>query len=123
MSELLEKRRAKRLPIDMSLNISNLFKQDNSFINGIDAPIHVTNISKGGIGFESKANLPIGYYFNAKINLGNPEASLYAVVRIIRIEKLEDENFYGCEFIGLAPVLDFIFDEFEQKMKENQDNA
>ncbi|NLL92804.1 MAG: PilZ domain-containing protein [Clostridiales bacterium] len=116
---MLDKRRSKRLDVDMSLNISNLFKQDNILIGNIDAPIHVVNISKNGIGFESEALLPIGYYFNAKINLGNQESSLYTVVQIVRTEKQESSMYYGCEFIGLAPILDFIFEDFEKKLEEN----
>lgn len=111
-----EKRRTKRLNVDLSLNISNLFKQDNVTIANIDAPIHVTNISKGGLGFTTLATLPIGYYFNAKIQLGNEDSLLYTVVRIIRSELSENEEniYYGAEFIGLAPILEFIFDNFEE---------
>lgn len=111
---MVDKRRSKRLDVDMKLNISNLFKQDNVLIGNIDAPIHVVNISRNGIGFESEAILPIGYYFNAKIDLGNRDSSLYTVVQIVRTEKIDGGIFYGCEFIGLAPVLDFIFDDFEK---------
>ncbi len=107
-----EKRKSKRIDVDMSLNISDIFKQDNVRIENIEAPIHVTNISKLGIGFESQATLPVGYYFNTKINLGNSSSSLYTVVRIIRAKAIEDGMYYGCEFIGLAPILDLIFDDF-----------
>ena len=55
-----EKRRSKRLDVNMSLKISNLFRQDNVLIENIDAPIMVTNISKLGIGFETDAVLPVG---------------------------------------------------------------
>ena len=110
-----DKRRSKRLNVDMTLNISNLFKQDNVLIGNIDAPIHVVNISRNGIGFESEAILPVGYYFNAKINLGNEQSSLYTVVQIIRTEKKDDTMYYGCEFIGLSPVLNFIFEDFEKE--------
>lgn len=113
-----EKRRSKRLPVDMKLNISNLFKQDNVLIKNIEAPIRVVDISKTGIGFESEALLPIGYYFNSKIDLGKTESSLYTVVQIVRVERRGDYVFYGCEFIGLAPVLDFIFEEFEESQNE-----
>lgn len=115
---MVDKRRSKRLDVDMTLNISNLFKQDNVLIGNIDAPIHVVNISRNGIGFESEALLPVGYYFNAKINLGNKESSLYTVVQIVRTEQLEKIMYYGCEFIGLAPVLDFIFDDFEKNQAQ-----
>lgn len=114
---MVDKRRSKRLDVDMKLNISNLFKQDNVLIGNIDAPIHVVNLSKNGIGFQSEAILPVGYYFNAKIDLGNKESSLYTVVQIMRTEKKDDTFYYGCEFIGLAPVLDFIFDDFEHSQE------
>ncbi len=112
-----EKRKYKRLDVDMTLNISNLFKQDNVTIKNVDAPIHVDNISKSGIGFVSANVLPVGYYFNAKIKLGDDDNSLYTVVRIIRSQCIEgtDEMYYGCEFIGLAPILDFIFDNYEER--------
>lgn len=112
------KRRSKRLDVDMSLTISDIFKQDNVKIENIDAPIRVTNISKSGIGFETEATLPLGYYFNAKINLGNTESSLYTVVRIIRAEGTPYGMYYGCEFIGLAPVLDLIFEDYNPKWDE-----
>ncbi len=114
-----EKRRSKRLDVDLSLNISNLFKQDNVFIKNIDSPIHVDNISKHGIGFTSKAELPMEYYFNAKIRLGSETSLLYTVVKIVRIDKQDDGLiYYGCEFIGLAPILDFIFDDYESQIEE-----
>lgn len=108
----MEKRRSKRLDVDMTLKISNIFRQDNVMIENIDAPIRVTNISKSGIGFETEATLPIGYYFNARINLGNTESSLYTVVQIVRAEAMPDGMYYGCEFIGLAPILDLIFEDY-----------
>lgn len=113
-----EKRRAKRMKVDMRLEISNLFKQDNVVIKNIDAPIRVANISKSGIGFESKADLPVGYYFNTKIELGGSENALFAVIQIIRSEEREDGMFYGCQFIGMAPVLEYIFDEYEKTLND-----
>lgn len=107
-----EKRKSKRLNVDMTLKISNIFRQDNVMIENINAPIRVTNISKRGIGFETDATLPVGYYFNAKINLGNSESSLYTVVQIVRAEATEGGMYYGCEFIGLAPILDLVFEDF-----------
>ena len=112
----MDKRRSKRQDIDLTLNISNLFKQDNISIKDIDSPIHVNNISRHGIGFTSIALLPPGYYFNAKIRLGSEDSMLYTVVKIIRSTTDDDGSiYYGCEFIGLAPILDFIFDEFEEE--------
>ena len=111
-----EKRRAKRVKVKLNLEISSLFKQDNVKVKDIEAPITVVDISRGGIGFHSVSRLPIGYYFNAclKINEDN-NARLYCVVKIIRAAELEHNMIsYGCEFIGLAPVFSYIFDELEQ---------
>lgn len=112
-----EKRKAKRLPIALELSVSSLFKQDNVKVDVEEAPVVVTDISRGGIGFVSKSILPIGYYFNAKLELGSKDSVLYTVVKIIRSSESEDGGIaYGCEFVGLAPVLGYIFDEYEAKM-------
>ena len=112
-----EKRKTKRLPIKLELSVSSLFKQDNVRVDVKDAPIVVTDVSKGGIGFESESILPIGYYFNAKLEMGSSDSILYTVVKIIRSAEGEGEKIiYGCEFVGLAPVLGYIFDEYEEKL-------
>lgn len=111
-------KRCKRIPVNLDLNISSLFKQDNVKIQNIDAPIEVKNISKTGMGFESKAILPLHYYFNAKICLGSEEHCLYMVVQIVRSEKRGDKMFYGCEFLGRAKILDHIFEDFDKRMAE-----
>lgn len=118
---MLEKRRDKRLKAELSLRISSLFKQDNVLVGNINAPIQVTDISKGGIGFISESELPLGFYFNADIQLGEEDASLYCVVKIIRKEVVDGMNMYGCEMVGLAPVLSYIFENYERTLnsKEN----
>ena len=116
---MYEKRRDKRLPVySMKLEISSLFKQDNEMIRNLDAPIEVENISKGGIGFTSKTDIPLGYYFNACIQLGKEDAKLFCVVKIIRREIKQDNTiFYGCEMVGLAPVFSYIFDDYEHELE------
>lgn len=112
---MIEKRRAKRTDVDLQLKVSSLFKQDNVKITNIDAPIEVLNISKTGIGFLSKSILPLDFYFNAALQLGNKSDILYSVVKIVRCEPVSaDEYQYGCEFVGMAPILNYIFDEIEE---------
>lgn len=113
-----EKRRSKRCPITLQLEISQLFKQDNVKVTDVDAPIEVINISKLGIGFKSKSVLPLDYYFNAKMSIGDVANVLYCVVKIIRIDSDGEENIYGCEFVGMAPVFNYIFEEYEKKFSE-----
>ena len=119
MANGIEKRRFKRMKADLSLNVSSLFKQDNMEIKNLDSPIKVINISEGGIAFESKSMLPINFYFNAALNLGSETDTLYSVVKIIRSQPIEgtDNYLYGCEFVGMAPFLGYIFDEYEAKIE------
>lgn len=115
-----EKRRAKRLPIKLSLEISDLYKQDYVHVININAPIEVVNISKTGIGFRSESVLPIGYYFNASINLGEKE-TIRSVVKIIRSQPIDEKlTMYGCEFVGMAEILSFIFEAYEYKLTEEE---
>src|SRR5690554_7942975 len=110
-----EKRRAKRMPIRLVLEISDLYKQDNVHLD-VNTPIEVLNISKTGIGFTSANKLPVGYYFNASINLGDKE-TLHSVVKIIRSQPIDDKlTMYGCEFVGMAEVLSYVFDAYDYRL-------
>ncbi len=110
-----EKRRSKRIKAHLELNVSSLFKQDNVLVENINAPITVTDVSRHGIGFKTASILPEGYYFNAALRLGSEDDVLYCVVKIVRsVIKDEDvEHTYGCEFVGMPSIFNYIFDEFE----------
>ncbi len=115
-----ERRKAKRMPVTLTLDIINLYKQDNILVANLNAPIDVINISKTGIGFISESILPLGYYFNANINLINQD-TLRCVVKIIRSQPLEEnKTLYGCEFIGMATILSYIFDEYDEKISREE---
>lgn len=121
---MYEQRRNKRLPVSLKLEISSLFKQDNVQVNNIHEEIEVINVSKTGIGFRTKSELPLDFYFNACIELGGPLSRLYTVVKIIRKEIVDDETrVYGCEFVGMASVLNYIFDEYEAKVAKQQEET
>ena len=115
-----ERRKAKRMPVTLSLDIINLYKQDNVLVSNLHAPIEMVNISKTGIGFESESILPLGYYFNANINLNNQD-TLRCVVKIIRKQPMENQkNLYGCEFVGMATILSYIFDEYDERISRDE---
>lgn len=114
-----EKRRYKRLPIQLSLEVSEVFKQDNDVIRDLNAAIHVFDISRAGIGFTTSTFLPEEYYFNATIILETSDQKILTVVKILHRTLLEDNLYrYGCEFTGLAGIFDSIFEEYEQKFDE-----
>lgn len=114
-----EKRRYRRLPIQLQLDVSEVFKQDNDVIKDLNAEIEVFDISKAGIGFTTTTVIPEGYYFNATIVFENSEQKLLSVVKVLHSFKLDDGKYrYGCEFVGMASIFDFVFDEYEQHVDE-----
>lgn len=119
---MYEQRRSRRMPMKLKLNVSSLFKQDNVQVKNLDAEIEVTDISRTGIGFISESVLPIGYFFNARLELGdepsnNEEQTLFCVVKIIRSRELGNGKInYGCRFIGMSSIFSDIFDNLEHKI-------
>lgn len=114
-----ERRRSKRMKANLTLRVSNLFKQDNINAGALTAPITVVDVSKHGIGFKSNDIIPLDFYFNAKLELGDSTNCLYCVVKIIRCVPSDDGSYlYGCEFIGMAPVLDYIFENYDHSLEE-----
>ena len=123
---MIEKRQEKRLPIDLELEISSLFHQDNVKVENIDAPIEVMDISKSGVGFKSASILPVDYYFNAKLQFGNDENSiLYSIIKIIRatlpVSEDDETTIYGCEIIGMTPVHEEILAKYEAIFNDHED--
>lgn len=111
-----DRRKYKRLPIELSLEVDEVFKQDHIVIQNLGASISVFDISKSGIGFISAASLPVEYYFRGRINLGNGDF-FYVVIQIVRASILEnDQTVYGAEFVGLAPFLADKVDKYENKL-------
>ncbi len=117
---MIDMRREKRWPAKLELEISSLFKQDNVKVENINAPIEVFDVSKAGIGFKTKSVLPMGYYFNARLVLG--EDGINCVVRIIRQQEAPDGEFiYGCEMVGIASVMDYVFNNYASGLDEKDD--
>ena len=99
-----DKRRFKRIPLKIELTISKLFKQDYEEIPDVNATVEVNNISKSGIGFVSNDELPLNYYFDAKISLPD-DNYFYSVLKVIRVEKAEEKYYIGSEFVGLSEIV------------------
>lgn len=120
-NEIRERRKYKRLPIELQLEVDEVFKQDNIVIKDLNASVSVFDISRNGIGFISDASLPLGYYFKGRINLGDGDF-FNVVIQIIRAHINEFNNKeYGAEFVGLAPFLADKVDLYEKKlMKERE---
>ncbi len=114
-----ERRRFKRLPIELCLEVDEIFKQNNVIIKNIGASISVFDISRSGIGFVSEASLPVGYYFRGTIDFGNGDF-FRVVIQIVRTTGLDDKTkVYGAEFVGLAPFLADKVDKYEKSLMKD----
>jgi len=113
-----EKRGAKRHPLKLTLKISSLFKQHNDIITNVNAEIEIENISKTGIGFKCKEKLPLGYYFDADIDLGKGR-TFWALIKIIRMEEHDYGYFYGAQFIGLADIISSRIDMYGEELENS----
>lgn len=111
-----DRRKYRRLPIELHLEVDEVFKQDNIILTNIGALIQVFDISRSGIGFISDAVMPLGYYFRGLINLGDGDF-FRVVIQIIRVKSIEDNQVvYGAEFVGLAPFLADKVDRYEKRI-------
>ncbi|MBQ2276148.1 MAG: PilZ domain-containing protein [Lachnospiraceae bacterium] len=119
---MYERRKSVRVPISLALSINMLFRQQEIHSEELGADIVVVNISKTGIGFVSSCDIPMGYYFNARITLGESRGEvLETIVKIVRKEDLNQLKLYGCEFVGLAPFLEQKIVEYQQKFKNENE--
>lgn len=115
-NELIDRRKYKRLPIELHLEVDEVFKQDYVVIKDLNVSVSVFDISKSGIGFISEASLPLGYYFRGRINLGDHDF-FYVVIQIVRAHMSENNSkVYGAEFVGLAPFLADKVDKYEKSL-------
>jgi hypothetical protein len=106
----MERRKFERFPFSIVLKIEELYKQDNVKIDDLHETFEVVDLSKSGLGFLCEHELPLEFYFNAKITIDD-EKHFYSVLKIIRKNKEESQYHYGCEFIGLADILVNVVDE------------
>ena len=97
-----EKRRHKRLDLDVSLQLERLDEDGITTLKYVH--VDVTDISRSGLGFISKQELTIGSFYDTKIQIWTKEI-VDAVIEIVRCDKQQDDMYkYGCIFIGMTDV-------------------
>lgn len=96
-----EKRKSKRLELEVNIQLERLDEGDG--ITTIKyVRVNVTDLSRGGIGFNSSRELVEHSYYNAKIQIWTKE-SIDAVIEVIHGNQNEDGTYhYGGEFIGMT---------------------
>ena len=97
-----EKRRNKRLDLDVSVQLERLDEAGITTLKYIH--VDVTDISRSGLGFTSLQEMEVGTYYDTKIQIWTKEV-VDAVVEIVRRDKQADGLYkYGCIFIGMTDV-------------------
>jgi len=114
---MLEKRRSKRAPMNMELDIESLYKSGDGEVIRFEENVSVINISNLGMGFICSKELPLNNFFNAKVTIDD-ERKFYCVLKVIRSQKRDGDYDIGCEFVGLASILGGYIDEFVEETDE-----
>lgn len=111
-----ERRKFKRLPVEIKLTIESLYRQNNESLEELNESIIVTDVSKTGLGFMTSAELPMDFYFNARIEI-DEDKKFFGVMKIIRKDQDEDGAFhFGCEFVGMADILTGCLDDYQEEL-------
>ena len=115
-----EKRNSRRLDLDVTVELERI--DDSQGVTTLKlVHVDIVDLSKSGIGFNSKAELAIGSYYNTKLQIWTKE-TIEAVIEIVRCEEREDGYHYGAKFVGMiesdALKIDIyqIFYEYNENM-------
>ena len=118
MADITEKRIERRIPIGMTLSISDLYKDGVDAIIDLDSKIEVTDISSRGLGFISNCILPIGYYFIADIEVSKELPQIITDVRIVRSNAIDKETYhYGAQFATVSPSVKKMLESYVSMME------
>ena len=95
-----ERRRDKRLALDVSVQLERL---DNEGITTLKfANVKVQDISKSGMGFICNEKLEVGSFYDVRLQIWTKEI-ITAVVEIVRSSGEEPGPYnYGSTFIGMS---------------------
>ena len=94
-----EKRKHKRLDLDVSIQLERLDEEGVTTLKYIH--VDVTDISRSGIGFTATQELETGTYYDTKIQIWTKEV-VDAVIEIVRRKDEEGAYQYGAVFIGMT---------------------
>lgn len=110
-----EKRRSRRAPFNAKLFIESLYVSGEKESFKTNTQIVIINISKTGIGFITDVELPINHHFNCKIEIDG-ERTIFCVLKIVRIKKINKGYQVGSEFVGLADIVGEYINEYVEEI-------
>ena len=98
--QMEEKRKYKRLDIDVSILLERL-GDDEATLRYAD--VAVTDVSKGGIGFKSDVLLEVGTYYDTRIQIWTKEI-IDSVIKVVRRVDDGEGYHYGAIFVGMSDI-------------------
>lgn len=114
MSDTQEKRRSKRMGINVKIKLQKVSSNPAPLgLKQEEFEVSVVNISKDGMAFRSKEFLALNSFYDTKVVLWTKE-SFDTVIEIVRMENLgEEETLYGCRFVGISAADQFKIDVYQ----------
>lgn len=115
MSDVSEKRKSKRMGINVKIKLQRVNENASAFANFKEEEfeVNVVNISKDGIAFRTKEFLALNSFYDTNVVLWTKE-TFNTVIEVVRMENLgEDETLYGCRFVGINPADQFKIDVYQ----------
>lgn len=95
-----EKRNSRRLDLDVTVELERINDSSKGVTTLKLVHVDITDLSKSGIGFSTKAQLEMGSYYNTKLQIWTKE-TIDAVIEIVRCEEKDGKYHYGAKFIGM----------------------
>ena len=114
MPEVQEKRRSKRMGINVKIKLQKVTNNMTNFgFKEEEFEVNVVNISKDGIAFRTKEMLALNSFYDTKVVLWTKE-TFDTVIEIVRMENTgEEETLYGCRFVGISSADQFKIDVYQ----------
>lgn len=94
-----EKRNAKRLDLDVVIELSRI-DGDDGITTVKMARVDVVDLSRSGIGFVSKQKFELGSFYNTKIQIWTKDI-IEAIIKIVRCKEEDGQFHYGASFVGM----------------------
>ncbi len=94
-----EKRKAKRLDLDVVIELSRI-DDDDDVTTVKMARVDVADLSRNGIGFTTKQELKIGSFYNTKLQIWTKDI-IEAIIKVVRCKEEDGLYHYGASFVGM----------------------
>ena len=114
-----EKRKDRRLDLDVSLELSRIDDVDGLTTVRL-ARVHVVDLSRSGIGFKTKQELEVCSFYNTKIQIWTKDI-IEAIIKIVRCNKEGDEYHYGTTFVGMIDKDALKIDVYSMFFADNEE--